>query len=171
MDLTKDDRMRVYLGMTLTELADAVAQGGFGPPTLAYAVTPALREWYAEGDQEELEYAATRAAARSSLYRLRLDADAPRRRVVVAVDAPDGMVSPDAGEGRAAVTVNVALPLNAVDAVHVDDAEAVDAVRAAAEVVVDADAGDEDAAFTVDEAEAHELLWYARQEIPDLLGE
>ena len=33
----------------------------------AYAVTPALREWYAEGDAEELEYAALQEAARASL--------------------------------------------------------------------------------------------------------
>jgi hypothetical protein len=162
--------MRVYLGMTLTQLADAVAQGGFGPPTLGYAVTPALREWYAEGDQEELEYAAMAAAARGSLYQLRHDPDAPRRRVVVAAEVPDGMVAANPAEGRAAVTISAAVPLEAIDAVHVDDPAAMDAVRAAAEAVVEADAGDEDASFVVDEAGAHELMWYARQEIPDLLA-
>ncbi|MEQ4205283.1 hypothetical protein ABN028_28505 [Actinopolymorpha sp. B17G11] len=161
--------MRVYLGMTLTQLADAVAQGGFGPPTLAYAVTPTLREWYAEGDQEELEYAAMAAAARGSLHQLRFDPDAPRRRTVVAAEAPDGMVSANPAEGRAAVTINAALPLEAIEAVHVDDREAMDAVRAAADAVVEADAGDQDASFIVDEAGAHELMWFARQEIPDLL--
>jgi hypothetical protein len=43
-------------------------------------------------------------------------------------------------------------------------------VAAAADVVGKADAGEDDAEFTVDEASGHELLWYARQEIPDLLA-
>jgi hypothetical protein len=33
-----------------------------------------------------------------------------------------------------------------------------------------AEAGDEDAEFDVDEAEGHELAWYATQELPHLLG-
>jgi hypothetical protein len=33
-----------------------------------------------------------------------------------------------------------------------------------------ADTGDDDAQFTVDGAEDHELLWYATQEIPNLIG-
>jgi hypothetical protein len=38
-------------------------------------------------------------------------------------------------------------------------------VAAAADSVIAADAGDDDAAFTVDSAEAHELAWYATQEL------
>jgi uncharacterized protein DUF6912 len=33
-----------------------------------------------------------------------------------------------------------------------------------------ADSGDDDARFTVDSAEGHELLWYATQELPYVLG-
>ena len=33
-----------------------------------------------------------------------------------------------------------------------------------------ADEGDDDAQFTVDGAEDHELLWFATQEIPNLVG-
>jgi hypothetical protein len=43
-------------------------------------------------------------------------------------------------------------------------------VRAAADALGAADAGDDDAQFTVDGAEDHELLWYATQEIPNLIG-
>jgi len=43
-------------------------------------VTPTLREWYAEGDAEELEYAALMAAARASLRLLAHASDAPPRR-------------------------------------------------------------------------------------------
>ncbi len=163
--------MRVYLGVTLTELASAVAVGGFGPaPFPAYAVTPSLREWYANGDLEELEYAATSDAARESLRHLSLDPDAPPRRVVVAADVDDTAVLPDSSVGRSVVVVGAAVPVTAVDAVHVDDVDAGPVVRAAADAVADADAGDEDAGFTVDEAFGYELLWFARQEIPDLLA-
>jgi hypothetical protein len=59
--------MRVYLPSTFAQLAAGVAAGSFGPPPLlAYAVTPALREWYASGDAEELEYAATCTRPRST---------------------------------------------------------------------------------------------------------
>ena len=161
--------MRVYLGVTLTELATAVAEGGFGsPPLLAHAVTPGLREWFAEGDQEELEYVAMTDAAHDSLRRLSLDADAPPRRVVVAVEAPDTSVAAEPDTGRSVVLVGAALPVTQIASVHVDDEEAEDAVRAAVRAVAKADEGDEDAAFTVDEASGYELLWYARQEIPDL---
>ena len=48
---------------------------------------------------------------------------------------------------------------------HVDDLDAVPDVAAAADAITAADAGDEDASFTVDSAEARELAWYAAQEL------
>ena len=59
--------MRIYLPATLPRLAAALDAGSISSVEVAYAVTPALREWYIEGDIEELEYAATAAAARASL--------------------------------------------------------------------------------------------------------
>ncbi|NHC43714.1 DUF6912 family protein [Motilibacter aurantiacus] len=164
--------MRVYLPSTLAALARLAAERELGPaPLAAYAVTPALREWYAEGDLEELEYAASDAAAAASLELLAAE-QAPRlRRVVVAADVPDSAVRPDAGLGRAGVRVAEAVPLARVASVHVDDAEAEADVRAALEALPAARAGDEDAAFTVEQVEGHELLWYATQEIEDLLGQ
>jgi len=55
--------VRVYVPATLPMLAALRADGRLGTGTTeAHAVTPALREWYAEGDEEELEYVAfTRA--------------------------------------------------------------------------------------------------------------
>ena len=38
-------------------------------------------------------------------------------------------------------------------------------MAAAADAVTAADAGDDDASFAVDSAEAHELAWYATQEL------
>ncbi|WP_440980352.1 DUF6912 family protein, partial [Streptomyces acidiscabies] len=83
--------MRVYVPLTLTGLAESYKTGELGSgPLVAYAVTPALREWYLSDDIEELEYAALSRAALASLRQLAADAGAPRRRVVVAVDVPDG---------------------------------------------------------------------------------
>lgn len=168
--------MRVYIPTTLSGLAEAHKAGELGPAPLdAYAVTPSLREWYVSDDIEELEYAALTRAAQASLRQLAAHPDAPRRRLVVAVDVPDAAVSfdPDRGldpatlgEVRLAVTV----PLRKAAAVHLDADGAERDVSAAAAALGAADAGDDDARFTVDGAEDHELLWYATQEIPNLVA-
>jgi hypothetical protein len=163
--------MRVYVPSTLPALRAALAAGGFGPPpVLAFAVTPALREWYTSGDLETLEYAATTDAAHASLRLLEQDLQAPPRRVVVAVDVPDLDILQAPELERAAVQVAAVIPFRKVVAVHVDAEEAEADVRAAAAVVTKADLGDEDAQFAVDSTDDHELEWYASQEIPHLLG-
>jgi hypothetical protein len=55
-------------------------------------------------------------------------------------------------------------------AVHADADDAEPDVAAAAGALGAADAGDDDAQFVVDGVEDHELLWYATQEIPGLIG-
>ncbi|MEY9965735.1 hypothetical protein ABIA33_003785 [Streptacidiphilus sp. MAP12-16] len=171
--------MRVYVPTTLTALAQGHTEGTLGPaPLRAYAVTPALREWYLSDDIEELEYAALVRAAQSSLRLLAEDAAAPRRRVVVALDVPDQVVTlqVDAEHTDAAalgaVTLTETLAMAKVASVHADadEPEVLDDVSAAVSAVAAADAGDEDARFAVDGAEDHELLWFATQEIPGLLG-
>ncbi|MFF4114654.1 DUF6912 family protein [Streptomyces sp. NPDC001714] len=168
--------MRVYVPLTLPGLAEAHKTGELGTgPFVAYAVTPALREWYLSDDIEELEYAALNRAALASLRLLAADPGAVRRRVVVAVDVPDGAAAadPDRGLdpvalGEVRVTGTVALARAA--AVHVDSDDAEEDVTAAAGALEAADGGDDDAQFVVDGAEDHELLWYATQEIPNLVG-
>ncbi|MBY8888021.1 hypothetical protein K7472_24735 [Streptomyces sp. PTM05] len=168
--------MRVYIPTTLPALAEAHRAGELGPAPLdAYAVTPALREWYVSDDIEELEYAALTRAAQASLRLLAGQPDAARRRVVVAVDVPDqdAAFDPDRGLDPAAlgaVRLDSAVPLAKAAAVHVDADDARDDVTAAAAALGAADAGDDDARFTVDGAEDHELLWFATQEIPGLVG-
>jgi hypothetical protein len=164
--------VRVYLPSTLPALRAMLDAGELGDaPLPGYAVTPALREWYAEGDDEELEYAALSLAARASvrlLDRALVEDDAtPARRVVLVVEASAVEPAPDVD--RAAVRVLEPVPLRRVQAVHVDDPDAADDVRAAAEHVVAADLGSDDAAFAVEQAEGHELQWYATQEIGPLL--
>jgi hypothetical protein len=164
--------MRVYVPLTLSGLAEAHRTGELGTgPLLAYAVTPALREWYRSEDVEELEYAALGRAALAALRLLAADTAAARRRVVVAVDVPDGAVSP--GPDAAApgeVRLEEAVPLAEAASVHVDSADAEADVTAAAEALAAADGGDGAARSVVDGAEDHELLWYATQEIPGLVG-
>ncbi|MGV9454978.1 DUF6912 family protein [Streptomyces sp. NPDC003635] len=168
--------MRVYVPLTLPGLAEAYKTGELGGGSLlAYAVTPALREWYVSDDIEELEYAALNRAAAASLRLLAADSGAPRRRVVVAVDVPDGAAAadPDRGLDPAAlgeVRVAGAVPLAKAASVHVDGGDAEDDVTAAVEALAAADGGDEDAQFVVDETEDHELLWYATQEIANLVA-
>ena len=162
--------MRIYLPSTLTELRGLLDNGVVGdPPLPAYAVTPALREWYAEGDEEELEYVALSLAARASVRLLDADPEAVRRRVVVVAEVPDAVVSSAAHVDRAAVKVADAVALEHVQAVHVDDPSAVPDVTVAADAVIEADLGSEDAAFKVEQADGHELQWFATQEIGPLL--
>jgi Family of unknown function (DUF6912) len=165
--------MRVYLPSTLPALAGLLRVSEIGsPPLCAFAVTPALREWYASGDMEELEYAALAAAARASLRLLSADPAAPPRRVVLAAEVPDTAVdcgTPAPGRrDRAAVLVMAAVPLAKVVSAHVDDPVAAADIRAAVAALSAADHGDDDAKFAVDGAEGHELLWYAASELPYL---
>lgn len=167
--------MRVYVPLTLSGLAQAHRTGELGPGRLtAYAVTPGLREWYVSDDIEELEYAALSRAAAASLRMLAGDPAVARRRVVVAVDVPDSAatVDPDRSLDPSSVgEVRIAgpVPLAKAAAVHADADDAEGAVTAAADALGAADMGDDDAQFTVDGAEDHELLWYGVQEIPGLV--
>ncbi|MEU6835633.1 MULTISPECIES: DUF6912 family protein [Streptomyces] len=167
--------MRVYVPLTLSGLAAAHGAGEVGPgPLTAYAVTPGLREWYVSDDIEELEYAALNRAAAASLRMIAGNPDEVRRRVVVAVDVPDGSAVADPDNGLSAaslgeVKIAAALPLAKAAAVHVDADDAEKDVAAAAAALGAADLGDDDAQFTVDGAEDHELLWFGVQEIPQLI--
>jgi hypothetical protein len=164
--------MRVYLPSTMPALAKLLADARTGaPPVRGYAVTPALREWYSSGDDEELEYVAMTHAARASLRLLHEDPHAPHRRVVLAAEVPEGEVVGIAGfDEPALVEIRVPVALSDVVSGHVDDPSATQDVGAAVAALEAADGGDEDARFTVDGAEGYELLWYATQELGPLTG-
>ncbi len=164
--------MRVYVPATVSMLRRLVDDRQLQPLSgTAFALTPALRESYASGDDEELEYAAMREAARASLRLIageRAENDDVRlRRVVVSADVADAELRPDIDD--AVVRVSGPVGWKKIAAVHVDATEAEQAVGAAADVVDEADLGDPDAEFTLGDAEDHELAWYAPQEVPFVL--
>lgn len=161
--------MRVYLPATLPLLRGWLGAGGAPGGLTACAVTPGLRESYAEGDAEEMEWAATVLAGRASLRLLASDAGAPRRRVVVAADVPpaDAVLLDDLERG--AVRLASSVPVAVWAAGLVDEETAEEVVVAAVEAVDAADLGDDDAEFAVSEAEDAELLWWGVQELPGLV--
>jgi hypothetical protein len=164
--------MRVYLPATVPLLTQLRNDGRLSLPEglTGHAVTPDLREWYAEGDEEELEYVAFTRAAQASLLLLNRDAGAPRRRAVIAVDVPPGRATPlERSLGSSAVRFGGELALAEVAAVHVDSKAAEADIATAAEVAPAAAAGDDDAQFTTDGAEDHELEWYDVSELDQLL--
>jgi hypothetical protein len=117
---------------------------------VATAVTADLRAALPGLDEEELELEALLDAAGLSFSVLGQDPSAPRRRVVVAADVPEGTVTPQPDLGAALVRLAGTVPLRAVASVHVDEPGAQSRVAA----------GDLD---DVD------LLWYAPSEIAELL--
>lgn len=157
--------MRVYLPLTLVELADVHATGGLPAGWTAFAVTPALRESYASGDAEELEYVALTDAAEESLRRLAAHPSAPRRRVVLAADVPDTAVRLTPDRAAAAVEITSTVARRDLASVHVDDPSAAPDVAQAAKAIAAADAGDDDARFLIDGMTDHDLQWYGVQEI------
>jgi hypothetical protein len=164
--------VRVYLPSTSAGLRALLAGGSLGPaPLTAFAVTPGLREWYVDDDLEELEYAALREAARASLRLLDADPSAARRRVVVALDAPQAQVTVRDDLDRGVVRLAEPVPMARVASVHVDGGDAAEVVAEAAEAIVAADRGDPAAQERVDDAEGFELSWYASQEMEALLAE
>jgi hypothetical protein len=154
----------------LPAVAGLMGGGEFVPPSArGYAVTPALREWYASGDVEELEYVAMTHAARQALRLLAADPAAARRRVVLAAEIPAERVRTNVDAADPA-EIAIIGPVQLRDLVsgHVDDAAASTEIGAAVAALAAADAGDDDARFTVDEAEGHELAWYATQELAEV---
>lgn len=151
--------MRVYLPTTLPGLRVALRRGQFGPaPIRAHAATAALARSLDCTAPEELEYAALIAAAHASLRALAADPDAPRRRVVIAADVADSVVEQPAQAGAAAsaILVRGSVPLAKVASGHVDERAAMpDIARAVAGAAAD----------TAADADGHELLWYATQEL------
>ncbi len=162
--------MQVYIPATLAMLQRLVADGSLRPVNgTAFAVTPTLREAYAEGDDDELAEVALREAALASLRLLADDAGGslPPRRAVLTADVDDVTCRPDLDD--AVVRVGAPVAIERVIAAYVDTAGAEPAVAKAVEAIDAADLGDEDAELVVGDAQDHDLAWYANQDLPFLL--
>ncbi|OBK52213.1 hypothetical protein [Mycobacterium sp. 1081908.1] len=166
--------IQVYIPATLEMLQRLVADGSVWPVNgTAFAVTPTLREAYAEGDDDELADVALREAALASL-RLLAAQDAggagtglPPRRAVLAAEVADAKYRPDLDD--AVVRLGAPVTMDRVVAAYVDNAAAEPDVTRAIEIIDAADLGDEDAELIVGDALDHDLAWYATQELPFLL--
>jgi len=166
--------VRIYLPSTVSGVRDALAAGAVPVRSATgFAVTGSLRVEYPDWSDEELEYLAMLDASRASLRLLAAaGTDEPSLRVVVAADVDESQVTPRPERDRAVVAVGPAVvPWNRVASVHLDGADAADAVRAAVAVIDAADLGDGDAEFTLGSAEDFDLAWYAPGEIRYLLEE
>jgi hypothetical protein len=169
--------MRVYVPVTLAMLQQLVTDGSLRPVNgTAFAVTPMLREAYAEGDEDELGEVALHEAALASLRLLAGASDGrdipednslPPRRAVLVAEIGDVTLRPDLDD--AVVRIGGTVTTADVVAAFVDNAEAEAHVKAAVGVIDAADLGDEDAELTVGDAQDHDLAWYATQELPFLL--
>ncbi|WP_068181922.1 hypothetical protein [Mycobacterium sp. UM_CSW] len=166
--------IQVYIPATLEMLQRLVAEGSVWPVNgTAFAVTPTLREAYAEGDDDELADVALREAALASLRLLAAqdaggaDTGLPPRRAVLAAEVEEAKFRPDLDD--AVVRLGAPVTLDQVVAAYVDNAAAEPDVIRAIEIIDAADLGDEDAELIVGDALDHDLAWYANQELPFLL--
>jgi hypothetical protein len=185
--------VRVFVAAT-AELLLRWMEVGSAAVDVGYAVTPGLRESYRDGDEDELEWVASQAAARQCLRLLAAQPGTPDCRFVLAVDADEGAVTTVAGHGVAdpdsAATVRLEgdVPRRRWASVLADQpgggpAAAADrAVIAAAVDVVRRAGGDPRRAWhgeqlssadadRLEDADAVGLGWYAVQELEGLLRE
>ncbi|BDT88733.1 hypothetical protein FMUAM8_44970 [Nocardia cyriacigeorgica] len=185
-----ESKLRVYVPATVPMLRELVEQRELrAVSATAFAVTPALREAYASGDDEELAEVAMGEAARAALRLIAAERDAVTealdagdepdaapaalpdapvyRRAVIAADVTGAKLRPDLDD--AVVRLSGPITYNQIASVHVDLADAEPAVAKAVDVIDAADLGDPDAEFVLGDAEDHQLAWYAAQELPFLL--
>lgn len=165
--------MRVYIPATfstlcgLNESGVITARSGYG-----FAVTPALTEFYIEGDEEEIAHAAFQDAAEASLRLLAIgdEEQFPYRRVVVSADINEKNLTFVPENGESVVKISPA-HINLVDiaAIHIDVESSEPDTKAAIDVIDASDLGDEDAELTVGDAQDNFMAWYDPEELPFLV--
>ena len=161
--------MRVFVPATFDMLGTLAKEGQMPVRSgIGFALTPALREFYTAGDDEEMSYAAFLEAARASLRLLTIGDEErfPHRRVVLSLDVEDADVTNAPEKGESVVTLSPAvIEVSQLAAIHVDDEGNEPVTAAAIEVVDAADLGDEDAEITLGDCEDNLMSWYDSREI------
>jgi hypothetical protein len=153
--------MHLYVPSTLAELRAFLAAGVVGPvPINAYAVTDGVREAFADGNDEELEYAAQHLAADASLRRLAGDPESPRRRVVIVLEVSEDALDDEDGLETGAVELITETPVRRLVSALVDDPAAESAVARVIAVP--------DGVNALEDLDDHQLLWFAAQELGEL---
>lgn len=135
---------------------------------VGFALTPALREFFTAGDDEEIEYHAFLEASRASLRLLSAGGEQkyPHRRVVISADLPASSVTPNPEKGESVVDLSPALlEVAQLAAIHVDDEGNEPATAAAIEIVDAADLGDEDSEIILANCEDNLMSWYDAMEL------
>lgn len=169
--MSKD--VRVFLPATFSMLAELeetgqlTARSGWG-----FALTPALREFYTEGDEEEIEYSAFLEASMASLRLLAIGDEEkfPHRRVVISVDVDESVVTPKPDMGEPVVALDPAtITKDNLQAIHVDIEESEAATAKAIDAIDNADLGDEDAELAVGDALDNFMAFYDPTELPILV--
>ena len=161
--------MRVYVPATadmlwqLNESGELTARSGYG-----FMVTPAVRDFFIEGEEEDFSEYVFDDASRASL-RLLATGEVekfPHRRVVISIDVPDSAVTyrPELGESVVSLDPPT-FSLQSVAAIHVDVESSEPATQKAIAVIDAADLGDEDAELTVGDALANYLAWFDPSEL------
>ena len=165
--------MRVYIPATfstlrgLNESRVITARSGYG-----FAVTPALLDFYTDGDEEEIAHAAFQDAAEASIRLLAIGDEEtfPYRRVVVSVDVDDSVVTYQPENGESVVKLSLAhINLDDVAAIHIDVEASEADTKKAIEVIDESDLGEEDAELTVGDAQDNFMAWYDPEELPFLV--
>lgn len=165
--------MRVYLPATfnmlveLKETNEIFARSGWG-----FASTSALKEFYTEGDEEEIAYSAFLEASMASLRLLAIGDEPhfPKRRVVISADIDDSVLTPMPDMGDPVVKLDPArVALEDIVCFHVDVEESEAATAKAMEVIDTADLGDEDAELAVGDALDNFMAYYDVSELPFLV--
>ena len=164
---------RVYIPATyamLAELAETgtlAARSGWG-----FMVTPALRDFYTAGDDEDIAYSAVLEASMASLRLLTIGDEEkfPHRRVVISIDVDDTAVTPRPDMGEPVVELQPAqFSKDDLAAIHVDIAESEETTAKAIEAIDTADLGDEDAELAVGDALDKFMAFYHPSELPFLV--